>query len=229
MGGESITLTITENITAHKRFNLKLKVLFEDDYLAVIDKPAGVLVSGNHFKTITNTIVQNLKPSTKTDAIKPQPVHRLDFGTTGVLLVGKTNSTIRTLNKQFENKEIEKTYFAITIGKMVKEGIIISNVDNKPSKSIYKVEKTVLSKRFDNLNLVKLKPLTGRRHQLRIHLSNIGNPILGDKVYGIEDLILNGKGIYLHAYSLKFKHPFSQENVYLRSDLPEKFTKIFGN
>jgi len=227
-GGESITLTVPENTTSIKRFNLKLQLLFEDDYLAVIHKPAGILVSGNHFRTITNALVHNLQRSSSPDATKPQPVHRLDFATTGVLLVGKTNGAIRALNKQFENKEIEKTYFAVTIGKMNRKGTLISDIDNKPSKSIYKVEKTVLSKRFGQLNLVKLRPFTGRRHQLRIHLSEIGNPILGDKDYGIEPLILNGKGMYLHACSLKFRHPFLNEAVEIRSELPKKFNKLFS-
>ena len=75
--------------------------------------------------------------------------------------------------------------------------------------------------------MVKLKPKTGRRHQLRKHLSSIGNPILGDKEYGIENLILKGKGLYLHAYSLKFKHPFTNEKVHLKAEVPQRFKKIF--
>jgi len=75
--------------------------------------------------------------------------------------------------------------------------------------------------------LVQLEPQTGRRHQLRKHLSNIGNPILGDSVYGIENLILKGKGLYLHAYSLKFIHPFTNKEVYLKDDFPKRFRKIF--
>ncbi len=228
-GGELITLTIPEHVSPKKRLNFKLNVLFEDDYLAVIHKPAGILVSGNHFKTIANALVQNLKRSTLSDATKPQPVHRLDFATTGILLVGKTNDSIRNLNKQFENKDIEKTYIAVTIGNMTNEGIMSSDIDNKPSQSKYKVVKTVLSKRFSKLNLVQLEPLTGRRHQLRIHLSELGNPILGDKDYGEEPLILNGKGMYLHAYSLKFRHPFTNESIFIKSEFPERFNKIFGN
>ncbi len=187
-------------------------------------------MSGNHFKTIANALVQNITPSSLPDATKPQPVHRLDFATTGLLLVGKTSSSIRALNKQFENKSIKKTYITITIGDMTHtEGIITSNVDNKSSQSKYKVEETVLSQRFGKLNLVHLEPLTGRRHQLRIHLSQLGNPILGDKDYGIKDLILNGKGMYLHAYSIEFTHPFTNKSIYLKSELPERFKKIFSS
>ena len=205
-----------------------LKVLFEDDYLSVIHKPAGILVSGNSFKTIANALVQNIKGSNLPDATIPQPVHRLDFATTGILLVGKTSSSIRALNEMFENREVKKTYYAITIGEMSNRGTITSEIDGKESQSNYRLCESVPSERFGKLNLVKLEPETGRRHQLRKHLSSIGNPVLGDKEYGIENLILNGKGLYLHAYSLKFMHPFTNEEVYLEDKFPERFKKIFN-
>ena len=110
---------------------------------------------------------------------------------------------------------------------MKDSGEIISEIDGKESHSIYKVIETVNSPRFNKLNLVELNPLTGRRHQLRKHLSSIGNPILGDKDYGTEGLLLNGKGLYLHAFSLRFIHPFTNEQVYFESELPERFKKIF--
>lgn len=204
-----------------------MDVLFEDEHLAVIHKPAGILVSGNTFITIANALPQNIKASTLSDATTPQPVHRLDFPTTGILLVGKTSSSIRALNQLFENHEIQKKYFAIAIGEMEKEGTITSEIDEKKSTSNYTVTKSVDSPRFEKLNLVELDPKSGRRHQLRKHLSSLGNPILGDKEYGIEGLILNGKGLYLHAYSLEFTHPFTNEKMSLIDELPSKFTKIF--
>jgi 23S rRNA pseudouridine1911/1915/1917 synthase len=88
--------------------------------------------------------------------------------------------------------------------------------------------RSVPSTRFGQLNLVELKPQTGRRHQLRKHLTSIGNPILGDKEYGTEGLILNGKGLYLHAYSLSFVHPFTQEEVFFEDELPRRFGKLFA-
>ena len=185
------------------------------------------MVSGNHFKTIANALVQNLIPSPLNDATTPQPVHRLDFATTGVLLIGKTSCSIRKLNKLFEDKVIKKTYYAVTIGKMETEGKITSDIDGKISNTNYVLCASVSSKRFRKLNLVKLKPQTGRRHQLRKHLSEIGHPILGDKDYGIESLILNGKGLYLHAYSLQFRHPFSNEEFFIKSELPKRFKKLF--
>ena len=193
----------------------------------MIHKLAGILVSGNSFKTIANALVQNIKGSNLPDATPPQPVHRLDFATTGILLVGKTSSSIRALNKIFENREVEKTYYAVTIGEMNDRGKITSEIDGKRSQSNYTLCECVPSEKFGKLNLVQLEAQTGRRHQLRKHLSNIGNPILGDKEYGIENLILNGKGLYLHAYSLKFIHPFTNEEVHLKDEFPQRFKKIF--
>ena len=226
-GGETIRLSVPEEISPKKKPIIKLEVLFEDEHLAVLHKPAGILVSGNSFKTIANALAQNIKKSNLPDATTPQPVHRLDYATTGILLVGKTSSSIRALNKMFEDKKVKKTYVAITIGKMKNRWKITSKIDEKKSQSKYTLIAAVPSKRFGKLNLVKLKPKTGRRHQLRKHLSSIGNPILGDKEYGIENLILKGKGLYLHAYALKFKHPFTNELVHLKDGVPQRFKKIF--
>ncbi len=206
-----------------------LKVLFEDEHLAVIHKPAGIVVSGNQFKTIANALAQNIQKSSHPDATKPQPVHRLDYATTGVLLVGKTNESIRALNRMFEDKLVEKTYYAVSIGEMNPQGTITSEIDGKQSQSNYTVCESVSSKRFGHLNLVKLSPQTGRRHQLRIHLASIGHPILGDKDYGVEPFILRGKGLYLHAHSLRFTHPFTGEGVFLEDELPQKFSRLFPN
>lgn len=195
----------------------------------MIHKPAGILVSGNRFKTIANALAQNIQRSMLPNATTPQPVHRLDYATTGLLLVGKTSSSIRALNGLFEDKAIKKTYYAVTIGEMNPRGKITSAIDGKKAQSTYTVSKSVPSKRFGKLNLVKLKPKTGRRHQLRKQLSGIGNPILGDTAYGIENLILNGKGLYLHAYSLQFIHPFTNKKVYFRDEFPQRFKKIFLN
>lgn len=227
-GGEQIQLRLPEEAVPKKLLNVSLEIIYEDDYLAAIYKPAGILVSGNKFKTVANALTQNLKSSEQNDATIPQPVHRLDYVTTGILLVGKTSSAIRLLNQLFERNEIRKTYLAICIGEMKSEGSIQSEIDGKDSHSGYRVLESVSSERFGKLNLVELKPQSGRRHQLRIHLSSIANPILGDQEYGIEPFILKGKGVYLHAFALEFTHPFTQEEVFLKTEIPERFRKIFG-
>ncbi|MDF4204048.1 RluA family pseudouridine synthase [Maribacter sp. SA7] len=227
VGGEEIAYHQLPEKKTKTRLVLKLDVVYEDEYLAVINKPAGILVSGNGFKTVANALPQNLKKSSAIDAATPQPVHRLDYATTGLLLVGKTNSMIINLNQLFEFKKITKEYYAVTIGKMETNGIINSEIDGKPSMSSFKVIASILSERFSFLNLVKLSPHTGRRHQLRKHLLSIGNPILGDATYFLEGLQLKRKGLYLHARLLRFQHPITNEEMCIESDLPKKFTKLF--
>ena len=170
LGGEKIELYQSENSSTFKRLKLDLEVLFEDDYLAIIYKPAGILVSGNKFVTIANALPQNLKKSNQLDAVQPQPIHRLDYPTSGVLLVGKTSSSIQKLSALFINKEIQKTYFAVTIGKMCSGGTINFKVDEKEAFTEFEVLSSVKSERFVFLNLVRLSPKTGKKHQLRKHL-----------------------------------------------------------
>ncbi len=226
-GGEIINLTITKENQVSERLSFPLKVLFEDEHLAVIHKPAGILVSGNGFKTIANALPQNLKASTLADATQPQPVHRLDYATTGALLAGKTSSAIRALNGLFAKGEVSKVYYAVAIGEMPQQGTIAAEIDGKPSQSHYEVMESVTSERFGKLNRVKLNPKTGRRHQLRKHLAGIDNPILGDATYGTNGLVLKGKGLYLHAHSLEFVHPVTEQKLNIRDSLPERFRKIF--
>lgn len=220
-------MTIPETTGTETKLVFPLRVLFEDEHLAVVFKPAGILISGNSFKTIANALPQNIGRSLLPDAARPQPVHRLDYPTTGALLVGKTSRSIRALNKLFREKQIQKTYYAVTIGQMEAHGEITSAIDGKPSHTDYQIRGSVPSKRFGQLNLVELNPRTGRRHQLRKHLAGIGNPILGDQEYGSEPLILTGKGLYLHAYSLRFIHPFTGEEVCFEAGLPQRFEKLF--
>ena len=226
-GGESIVYLQQQSESSNRHFDLKLEVLFEDEYLAVVLKPAGILVSGNSFRTVANALPRNLLKSKTEDAVQPQPVHRLDFATTGALMVGKTAESIRRLNRLFEDKQVEKTYYAITIGEMEARGTMADPIDNKEAVTHFTREATVKSDRFDFLNLVKLRPETGRRHQLRIHMAGLGNPILGDRDYTQESQILKGNGMYLHAFSIEFVHPFTNEKHTISAPLPERFTKIF--
>jgi 23S rRNA pseudouridine1911/1915/1917 synthase len=228
-GEEKIELFQSEKSSIFKRLELQLEVLFEDEYLAIIYKPAGILVSGNKFVTIANGLTQNLKKSKQSDAVKPQPVHRLDYPTSGLLLIGKTSSAIIELGKLFQNAEIKKTYFAITIGAMNTVGHINFLIDEKIAQTKFEVLKTVVSERFGYLNFVKLAPKTGRKHQLRKHVAEIGNPILGDKKYFLTHKILTGKGLFLHAGILDFVHPFTNDKISITKKLPKKFTKIFPN
>lgn len=226
---DKIELRIPLSQTRHKAFQLELTCLYEDAHVAIIHKPAGVLTSGNAFKTITNALSQNLNTSTEPDAILPQPAHRLDFATTGALTIGKTRSALHKLNKAFEEQKVKKVYYAICIGRLPEYGSIDYPIDGKEAKTYYNVIDSVPSPRFSELQLVQLLPITGRRHQLRKHLFTLGNPILGDPTYYNEGHILYGKGLYLHAYSLRFIHPETGECLNSIDELPLRFRKIFNS
>ena len=225
--GDRITLRVAAEVIK-RRLSLHLEVVHEDDHLAIINKPAGIVTSGNHFKTITNALAQNLGKSHQIDAVPPQPAHRLDYPTTGLLLIGKTSSCILALNKLFEDKAIVKTYFAVAIGSMPEKGTIHHPIDGKEAESAYEVLQTISSARFGSLNLVKMYPKTGRRHQLRKQLALLGNPILGDAEHGQAGMVLKGKGLYLHAFSLEFDHPVTGDKIYSKLQPPEKFRKLFN-
>lgn len=230
IGGEIIEIFQSQELINKPEIDLKIEVLYEDDYLAVINKPAGITVSGNKKWTLENALSGNLKPSKQNDAlIKPEPIHRLDHPTSGAILVGKTISVVSALNKLFEKKQIEKEYIAVTIGRMPEKGQMKTIVGEKEAITDFIVEETDASVRFEYLNLVRLNPHTGRRHQLRIQLAEMGNQILGDRQHGLEELILKGKGLYLHSAVLAFLHPVTGKRIHVKAPLPNKFIKLFPN
>ena len=227
-GGETIELFQEETTKKFPTIDLKIEVLFEDGFLALVNKPPGIEVSGNKKWILENAFASNLKPSSQKDALpRAQAIHRLDYPTSGVILVGKTAQSVILLNKLFEERKTVKIYHAIAIGEMKDSGRIESNVDGKEAITIYRKLQSVASPRFTYLNLLELSPQTGRKHQLRKHMNGLGNPILGDAVYGIEGLMLKGKGLYLHASSLSFTHPFTKEKIQVSAVIPKKFQKIF--
>lgn len=212
----------------NKVFELKLNVIYEDDYLAAVHKPAGYSTSGNLFQSIENALPFNLQQSEAIDKLaRPRVVHRLDALTTGILIAAKTKTARIELGRQFEQKTIQKTYWAIAMGKMPQQkGIIDTPIQQKAAQTHYEVIQTVPSLKSQWLNLVKLHPTTGRTHQIRIHLASIGCPILGDKVYGTTGNILKKKGMFLLAKSICFTHPIHHTKIELHTETPAKFESI---
>lgn len=224
--GHKIEL-LESSINPPKEYNLYLEVVYEDEYFAVINKPAGIPVSGNRFRTIQNALIGNIKISEELDALRwPKPVHRLDSPTSGLLIIAKTASTLVKLGQLFENKEIQKKYAAIVIGKTPEKGVIDFEIEGLKSWTEYQLNCFVPSLRNEYLSLVELSPKTGRTHQLRIHLSKLGFPILGDKLYGKKGEIFQGKGLFLSAVELKFVHPITDEYLIIKADLPLKFKSL---
>ncbi|MFK7983217.1 MAG: pseudouridine synthase [Saprospiraceae bacterium] len=208
-----------------KIYQLDLPVIYEDDQLAVIQKPAGIIVSGNQFHTIQNALLHNLTPSKAIDAFQlPRPVHRLDHATSGLLLIAKTTTANIHLSEQFKNKTIQKKYQAVAIGQLSKStGLITEQIEGKEAITKYEVIQMVRSLKTGHLSLLNLYPQTGRTHQLRIHLADLGHPILGDKLYHGATPLLKGKGLFLSAVELTFEHPIGSEMRNFKIETPAKF------
>jgi RluA family pseudouridine synthase len=208
-------------------FELRFPVIFQDEYLAVIQKPAAYPVSGNQFRTITNALPFNLQLSNQKDALQGfTAVHRLDAATTGLLLIAKTRTALIQLNKTFEQRLVKKKYQAVVIGLTPNEGTIEHPIEHKPSKSIYQKIDSVRSLKSSHLSRLELEPITGRTHQLRIHLHKEGFSILGDALYAPPNLLLKGKGLFLCATYLAFQHPFTNDCLEFEINPPPKFSSF---
>ncbi len=210
-----------------KIFQFELKVLYEDEFIAVIQKPSGFPTSGNYFKTIENALPFNLKTSVEKDALPlPLPAHRLDNPTSGILLCAKTRRSLLELQKAFAEKKISKYYYALVHDRFSGEKEITAPVDEKSAKTfikvidIFKIHQKIYS-------LIEARPLTGRTHQIRKHLSEIGFPIVGDKLYGIEekDVFMDRK-LYLFAGKIAFVHPAIKEQMEFELKFPKKFRNL---
>lgn len=216
--------------STQKIFKLKIPVIYEDEYIGIVYKPAGYPTSGNYFKTIANALAFNLQPSSLFDKLSnPQPTHRLDNPTSGILICAKTNQALVDLNAQFQHKKIQKIYTAIVENRVQGTHILTDDIDGKSAKT------TIISyKNFNyrsvTLSLVKAIPFTGRTHQIRKHLANQNWPILGDNLYGRpEETSIPSKSLYLTATAIEFTHPVSQKLISFEVPLPKKFRKIIEN
>jgi 23S rRNA pseudouridine1911/1915/1917 synthase len=221
--GDVITL-LEGQFAKPKDFDLDLEIPYEDDYFAVVVKPSGIPVSGNLFKTLYNTLGENLKASTQADALPwPQPVHRLDTATSGLVIVAKTHAVRVRLGEMLAQKRILKRYRAILQGELSGSGTVETPVGEKSAKTKYEAVETVHALQDTKLTLVDLYPLTGRTHQLRIHMASLGCPIVGDKLYRGELAMKMDKGLFLCAVALSFPHPVTHDPVEVEIPQPAKF------
>jgi len=208
------------------------EVVFDDEYIIVVNKIAKILIQPSPKKertTLTSLLCKEINK-------KVFPCHRLDRETTGLIIYAKTSQIQEAILQQFRQGKIEKRYIAFVKGKMEKrQGLLQDYIidregriyGEKPKKAetIYKV-----LRQQDSFSQLELKPLTGRTNQLRIQLAKIGHPILGEAKYAFRrDFKVKAKRLLLHAFYLSFIHPISKERVTLRIDLApdmEAFSKI---
>ncbi|TAL35738.1 MAG: RluA family pseudouridine synthase [Spirochaetes bacterium] len=224
--GQRIELVESDTIIS-RIYRFPLDVVHEDDHLAVINKPAGIAVNGNRFKSVENALPGNLKPSAAAGALRrPRPVHRLDASTGGLLLIAKTSRALVALGHQFEKREITKRYRAIVMGRTPERGSIDRLLEGREALTEYCTLSRVPSLRNEWLSLLDLVPHTGRTHQLRIHMADEGFPILGDALYGTAGNVLRSKGLFLWSVEVSFTHPASGLPVVVKIDEPVKFDAV---
>lgn len=226
-----------------KAQEIPIEIMYEDKDIIVVNKPKGMVVhpaNGNPDGTLVNAIMAICKDSLSGigGEIRPGIVHRLDKDTSGVLIVAKNDKAHINMSEQIKNHEVEKTYIALVKG-IVKETEATINMPigrstkDRKKMAVTKNGKEAIShfkviERFPkhNCTLLEVKIETGRTHQIRVHLSQIGYPIIGDAVYSNGKNEWNIEGQCLHAKSLKFKHPITKKEMFLEAKLPEYFEKI---
>jgi 23S rRNA pseudouridine1911/1915/1917 synthase len=217
--------------------DLPLQVLYEDADVVVVDKPAGMVVhagAGNHQGTLVNALLHHFESLSSVGGdLRPGIVHRLDRDTSGVLVVARTDRAHRALAEQFQTREVEKVYLALVHGQMETiEGHVSRPISRDP------VRRTRMTARFDAgrnaytefkvrerfefFNYLEVRIGTGRTHQIRVHLSFLKHPVVGDSLYGAPKLIPGYPPLsrfFLHAHRLRFKSPSTGEWIAVESPL----------
>lgn len=211
---------------AGRVLEVEIPVLYEDDHLAVVVKPAGLATNGNQFRTLEHALPHNLTRSSELGSFAlPHPVHRLDLLTSGLLLVAKTFAAHAELARQFEERSIEKTYTALVHGTPPATGTLTTPVDDRPAQTDFQTINSWKTSAEEELSLLRLFPKTGRKHQLRVQLSEAGHPIVGDPIHCPRELRIIRRGLFLNATAIRFTHPVSGAQLSFESAVPGKFRK----
>jgi len=223
-----------------KAEDIKLDIVYEDNDLAVINKPSGLVVHpapGNYEHTLVNALKNIFLSLSDINPDRPGIVHRLDKETSGLLIIAKNNPSHLELARQFSSHIIKKEYIAIVKGRMeFDEGVIEAPIARhlfkrknmavnfsgkaKDAKTYYRT-----IKRYKDFSLLSLEPFTGRTHQLRVHLDFIGHPILGDDKYGRNNEFSR---LALHAKKIKFVHPKTGKFVEVSAPIPREFRELLN-
>lgn len=224
-----------------KAQNIPIEIIYEDSDIIVVNKPKGMVVhpaNGNPDGTLVNAIMAICKDSLSGigGEIRPGIVHRIDKDTSGLLIVAKNDNAHVKMSEEIKNHEVKKTYIALVRGVFKEnEATIDMPIGRSPSDrkkmAVNKNGKNAIThikvlKRFDKYTLLRVNIETGRTHQIRVHLSHIGYPIVGDYTYSNGKNEFDVIGQCLHAQKLEFKHPITQKDMCLEAELPQYFKDI---
>ncbi len=218
-------------------YHLEIPIVYEDQDILVVEKPDDLVVhppSRGYQKTLVNALKGMGKKLSGGGELRPGVVHRLDKETSGLLVLAKRKSAYESLGEQFKKREVQKEYRAIVWGKFKQNSLTVNlplTRDRKNRKmkvgmtqSKEAVTKVEVIKRFKDSTLLALKLITGRMHQIRVHLNFLGYPIVGDKKYGKKD---GNDRLLLHAHRLEFFHPAHGTFLTFQSSVPQKFLEFF--
>ena len=260
MTGDKLTLSIPEpEELSLKPYDLKLEIIYEDEDLLIINKPAGIIMhpgAGNYDKTIVNALMHYDKNSLSNigDELRPGIVHRIDKNTSGLVVIAKNNETHENLSNQFSDHTITRVYQLLIWGKLRpssgrietyitrssknRQLMEVSQSKGKRAITNYKTIETFENDKTPTLSLVECKLETGRTHQIRVHMTYMGNSIVGDDKYkkkykklknidmGLESLISKLDRQFLHAKTLGFIHPRTNEEMVFSSILPQELNNL---
>jgi 23S rRNA pseudouridine1911/1915/1917 synthase len=258
--GDKINLQIPEPKDASlKPYDFKLEIVHEDKDLLVINKPAGIIMhpgAGNYDKTIVNALMHHNKNllSTIGDELRPGIVHRIDKDTSGLVVIAKNNETHEGLSVQFSEHTIKRVYQLLIWGKLRpssgkidtlitrssknRQMMEVSNSKGKRAITNYKTIEIFENNNTPTLSLVECRLETGRTHQIRVHMTHMGNSIMGDGKYkkkykklknidtNLDNLIYKLDRQFLHAQTLGFVHPKTNKDMVFTSILPQELENI---
>jgi len=236
----AITVPPAEELSAEPQ-NIPIEIVYEDDDVIVVNKPKGMVVHpapGNPDGTLVNALLYHCsgRLSTINGVVRPGIVHRIDKDTSGLLMIAKNDTAHSCLAKQLEEHSITRHYRAIVYHNFMEdEGRIEAPIGRDPKNRLRQavvsngrraVTNYKVLERFGNFTYVEARLETGRTHQIRVHMSHIKHPLLGDAVYGPKSNNLGAKSQMLHAKTLGFVHPTTGEYMEFNSELPPEFEAI---
>lgn len=242
--GDIIEINIPEpKETGIKAQEIPLDIVYEDNDIIVVNKPKGMVVhpaNGNPDGTLVNAIMAKCKGSLSGigGEIRPGIVHRLDKDTSGLLIVAKNDQAHINMSKQIKDREVKKIYIALVKGNIAEDEATINmpigrSTKDRKKMAVRKDGKEAIThfkvlKRYDKYTLLEIKIDTGRTHQIRVHMAEIGHPVVGDSVYSSGKNEFGVEGQMLHAKSLDFEHPITKKQMHLEAELPEYFKEVLS-